>query len=228
MIVLASAKTMKPSKAGKQLPVFLNQSMILRKQLKKKSKEQLSTYFNIKGKTLDNTYYYFQEKVVGNVLDSLNGVVFREISARNHNYIQNNVFIIDALYGLLNGNDQIELYRLDFNCKSLVDVSLYKYWTEHVNYFVKNHPSTQLLVLSSNEYTKLLNIKSFNKDIFTIDFDKSIKSSTEKKQVRGKICNYCILNQIEDYTLLNQIEIENYYLILLENRIVIKKSHNAI
>lgn len=223
MIVLASAKTMVASEAGKSLPVFLNKSQIIRCELKKLDTDQLSSYFKIKNKTLETTKKYYQQSIVGNVLDSLNGVAFREIYARDSAYITENVFILDALYGILNGNDTIDLYRLDFNCRSLLDQSYYQYWKDDVTSFINKYNCDQLLILSSDEYTKVIDLPRLNKQIFTICFTKTVTNSTLKKQLRGKICNYCIEHKIKDYTALNGCEIDSFTLTLSSNIITVSK-----
>lgn len=211
MILLASAKTMKPtSTANCTQPVYNQKAQVIRDEIGKMSYEQLATYFKIKGKTLDNTHKYYSQPLQGKVFTSLDGVVFKQIKALNDDYIGNNVYILDAMYGILNGNDKIDLFRLDFNTKSVVDTSYYNYWQEDVHNFIENTKHEQLLVLTSDEYTKLLNLQAIKKEIFQIAFTPEIKSSVHKKQVRGKIANYCINHQVEDYRLLNNIVIDEY------------------
>lgn len=211
MIVLASAKTMKPSDISNSTkPIFKAKSQLIRENIAKMSIEDKANYFKIKGKTLENTHNYFLEPKYGKVVNSLDGAVFKQITANDAQYIENNLFILDAMYGILNGNDQIELFRLDFNLKSVVDCSYYNYWKEDVNNFIETTNHKQLLILSSDEYTKLLDTSKLNKQIFELSFDKQIKSSVYKKQLRGKIANYCIENKINDYTKLDNIILDNY------------------
>lgn len=213
MIVLASAKTMKESDvANSSVPIFAAKSEKIRKKIGQMSKTELGTYFKIKGKTLDTTYKYYTEACRGKVITSLDGAVFKQITAYNDEYINENIFVLDAMYGILNGNDQINLFRLDFNLKSVVGTSYYNYWKEDVQNFIISTAHDQLLVLSSDEYTKLLNLQELVKEVFTLNFDNAIKSSVHKKQCRGKIANYCIVSKITNYNALDGLIIEEYAL----------------
>ncbi|WOO87401.1 peroxide stress protein YaaA [Mollicutes bacterium LVI A0039] len=215
MIVLASAKTMKPSAdEDATKPVFAEKSQQIRKQIAKMSIDELQNYFKIKGKTLENTHKYYSQPIYGKVVTSLDGAVFKQIQPLNDEYIANNLYVLDTMYGILNGNDQIELFRLDFTLKSVVEQSYYNFWKEDVNKYIDNHHHHQLLILSSDEYTKLIDKASISKQIFEIEFDPEIKSSVHKKQCRGKIANYCIANHIEDYSNLDNTQIDEYNLTL--------------
>lgn len=221
MILLASAKTMKTSNVDNcSKPIFERKSNALRAELKKLDYEQMAAYFKIKGKTLENTFNYYSQPISGKVITSLDGAVFKQIRVINDEYIKNNVYIIDAMYGILNGHDKIDLFRLDFNSKAIIEQSYYNYWREDIHNFIESTNHQQLLVLTSEEYTKVLNLEAINKDIFQVEFEPAIKSSVHKKQARGKIANYCIANMIDDYTLLDNIVIDEYALSLNKDNII--------
>lgn len=221
MIILASAKTMKESDtSGSSIPVFANKSLPIRNKIAELSKDELGKYFKIKGKTLDNTHIYYSNPPQGKVVTSLDGAVFKQINCLDDDYISKNLFVLDAMYGILNGNDQIDLFRLDFNTKSLLDSSYYNYWREDVNKYVTDTNHDQILLLTSEEYTKLLNKDSLDKEIFEIEFDPNIKSTVFKKQCRGKIANFCIENKIVDYRTLDNKLVEDYRLQLTDNNII--------
>lgn len=222
MILLASAKTMKASNTENcTLPVFASKSQVLRSQLSQLDYNQLGAYYKIKGKTLETTYNYYSQPVSGKVITSLDGVAFKQIQATNDDYIKNNVFVIDAMYGILNGNDQIELFRLDFNLKSIIDQTYYNYWRDDISNFIEETNHQQLLVLTSEEYTKVLNLDQINKRIFQVGFDSKIKSSVHKKQARGKIANYCIANNLQDYRLLDNVVIDQYTINLKNDEMLV-------
>ncbi len=225
MILLASAKTMKPSDtSGATKPIFEDKSQPIRESISRLDEQQLATYFKIKGKTLDTTNSYYSQSIHGKVYTSLDGAVFKQVTATDESYIKNYLFVLDAMYGILRGTDQIELFRLDFNTKSLLDKTYYNYWKEDVHNFIENSNHHQLLVLTSDEYTKLLKLKELNKQIFEIEFDSEIKSSVHKKQARGKIANYCIENNIEDYSKLDNKHIEEYKLQLEGTKLLITRT----
>lgn len=225
MILLASAKTMKPSDTtGATKPIFKEKAKPIRESIADLDQEQLAAYFKIKGKTLDTTNNYYSQPIHGKVYTSLDGAVFKQVTATDESYIKNNLFVLDAMYGILRGTDQIELFRLDFNTKSLLEQTYYNYWKEDVHNFIENSNHKQLLVLTSDEYTKLLKLKELNKQIFEIEFDSEIKSSVHKKQARGKIANYCIENNIDDYSKLDNTQIEEYKLQLDGTKLLITRA----
>ncbi len=222
MILLASAKTMKSSDiTDATKPIFNDKAKPIRESIANLDQEQLAAYFKIKGKTLDTTNSYYSQSIHGKVYTSLNGAVFKQITATDESYIENNLFVLDAMYGILRGTDLIELFRLDFNTKSLLDQTYYNYWKEDVHNFIENSDHKQILVLTSDEYTKLLKLKDLNKQIFEIEFNSNIKSSVHKKQARGKIANYCIENNIDDYFKLDNTQIAEYKLHLEGTKILI-------
>lgn len=222
MILLASAKTMKESNtADATTPVFAEKAQTIRDEFAKMSKEQLASYFKVKGKTLDNTHKYYSENPQGKVVTSLDGAVFKQITADCSSYINERLFVLDAMYGILNGNDKIDLFRLDFNLKSVLTSSYYNYWKEDVHNFIESSDHHQILVLTSDEYTKLLKLNELPQAIFQIEFDEAIKSSVHKKQARGKIANYCIEHQITDYNQLNNAKIDEYVLRLKANNTIV-------
>lgn len=224
MIVLPSAKTMKKSDVtNTSTPIFENKAKAIRTEIAQMDKDQLANYFKVKGKTLDNTHGYYQEPQKGKVVTSLDGAVFKQIEPSNDEYIKDNLYVLDAMYGILNGNDQIDLFRLDFNLKSVFDQSYYNYWKEDVHNFINNTNHDQLLILTSDEYTKLLKLDQINKQIFEIEFDSEIKSSVHKKQARGKIANYCIANTINDYSKLNGVQIDEYQLKVEQTKILVTR-----
>ncbi len=221
MILLASAKTMKPSDiTNATIPVFAAKSKIIRKSISALTEEELAKYFKIKGKTLDTTKQYYSNPPQGKVYTSLDGAVFKQVTATDESFIANNLFVLDAMYGILAGTDQIDLFRLDFNTKSLLDETYYNYWRNDVNSYIKEQSHNQLLLLTSDEYTKLLNKSEIDKQIFEIEFDPVIKSTVHKKQARGKIANYCIENKITDYTNLDNSVICEYTLQLQADNII--------
>lgn len=213
MIILASAKTMKESNiSDSSIPIFEEKSKLIRNHFSNMDIDQLALYFKIKGKTLDSTYNYYQHSIKGKVITSLDGQVFKKITSYNKDYVANNFYVLDTMYGILNGNDQIDLFRLDFNSKAIFDISFYNYWKEEVNNFIKCSKHKQLLILSSDEYTKLLQLDKLDKQVFEITFSEEIKSTVFKKQIRGMIANYCIENQITDYNELDNVMVDNYKL----------------
>lgn len=204
MIILSPTKTMNPNGAlSNQVPFFLKESNYLRAEIKHYTKEELALLMKIKGKTLETTYNYYHEPTKPySAISMYNGIAFKQIDSYNEKYIKENVFILSALYGILNGLDMIEPYRLDFSMK-LLDYSLYKFWTKGINKFIEEKNPKFILNLASKEYSKLVDQKKFN--FFDVDFDIKL-NSTKLKQLRGEICNYMIANNIIEIEQLKNIK----------------------
>ncbi len=120
-----------------------------------------------------------------------------------------NVYILSALYGLINGFDLISKYRLDLKDK-IINGSLTKYWFSKINTEISRFTDKTIINLSSGEYGKLLDLS--NKNIITITFgvrknNKVTSSSMMLKKMRGLMANYLLTNKINN---LKSIEIENF------------------
>lgn len=192
--------------------------------IKNYNPEELSKKLKVKNKTLDITYNYYQD--FGNnyskAYQTYDGISFKQIKSNNEEYIRNNVYIISALYGLINGCELISKYRLDMSYPGL-----YKYWEEEVNNEITklNHPI--ILNLASNEFSKIVKT---NKKMYHVNFISDKKISTyETKLLRGHILNYCIENNITDYNELKNMQTELIKeVILVDNvfNITIMKNEN--
>lgn len=229
MILIAPSKKMKiyreTMKKAESKPFFISKAHRIRKYLENLSKEELSCELKISNKVLDDTFQMYRSHTCSKALFSYSGVVFKELSIKNYSleYLQKNIFVLDAMYGIINALDDINLYRLDFS-KKINDINLYNYWRAEVNLYISSYDAEKILNLASLEYSKLVKFETLNKDVYNIHFDKKIVSSVEKKQIRGKILNYCIVNKVQDYDLLDNIEIDNYILALSDREILIRRN----
>lgn len=194
MIIFSPTKTMKETTIQQEI-TYSDKTTNLAKEIASLDKEQLSKKLKVKNKTLDVTYNYYQE--FGNNCTkaylTYDGVSFKQLVSSNETYIESNVYIISALYGLINGCDVISKYRLDMSYPGL-----YKYWGEEVNNKVETLKHNEILNLASNEFSKIIKT---NKKIYNVKFIREAKVSTyETKLLRGHILNYCVENNITNYT----------------------------
>ncbi len=138
------------------------------------------------------------------------GEVYRGLDAETLNetaqtYLNQNLFILSGLYGILKPSDKVMLYRLEMGSKLDVNGSknLYGFWQETLTDFVnsKLKKNEVLLNLASNEYAKALNdkkLKSPKIDVEFLDF----KNGELKpimvffKQARGMMARYCAENEV--------------------------------
>lgn len=200
MIIFSPTKTMKESPSN-EVNSFSEKTNVLANEIKNYTAEELSKKLKVKNKTLDITYNYYQE--FGNnyskAYQTYDGVSFKQIKCDNEQYIQSNVYIISALYGLISGCELISKYRLDMSYPGL-----YKYWKEDVNYEINKLEHSSILNLASNEFSKIV---ATDKIMYHITFISEDKISTyETKLLRGHILNYCIENSITNYSELTNMQ----------------------
>lgn len=138
------------------------------------------------------------------------GEVYRGLDAETLNesaqtYLNQNLFILSGLYGILKPSDKIMLYRLEMGSKLDVNGSknLYGFWQETLTDFVNSKLKRNeiLLNLASTEYSKALKdkeLKSPKIDVEFLDF----KNGELKpimvffKQARGAMARYCAENEV--------------------------------
>lgn len=187
---------------------FKEKTDILINKLKTFSKEEIEKLFKIKGNLLEETYKNIQDFENLNFSPALSlydGVTFRQLNYKNYSenkidFLNENLFIFSALYGVLSPNTKIKPYRLDMTVNFL-DENLYKFWSDEVNNFLKKYENEIFINLSSKEFSKLLNNKIFN--IIDIEFRQNVDGklkniSTEVKKARGLFLDYLTLNHIKD------------------------------
>lgn len=208
-------------KKTKEECVLSDKSQELLKTLSSKSIEELGQLLKIKGDLLEKTYdiysnYSFYEKKEAILM--YNGVSFKEIikekfTSSEMDFIKNNIFILSAFYGILDGTRMIKPYRLDMSHKVL-EVSPYKFWTNTINDTLSKFSQDIIVNLASNEFSKLVDEKKFNiiTIVFMIKKDGALKKShsNEAKKMRGKFLNKIIFNKVDTIEKLKDIQIDNY------------------
>ncbi len=225
MIVINASKKINNNNNYNNKYIQSNQTTIIKKKMLSLSKVELGDFLKIKNNLLEQVFNYYHKPFYNEAIYLYSGTMFEQINQEalnNNNYLVNNVYIFSALYGIINAVDVIQSYRLDFTKSNIFEQSLYNYWKEYVNDMINSHPSKQLLILSSNEYTKLIDFKTINKEYFSLEFI-NIKNSYERKKIRGLILNYCILNYINEYNNLDSVIISLYVFKIEKNKILISK-----
>lgn len=201
--------------------ILSDKSQELLKNLTSKSIKELGQLLKIKGELLEKTYdiynnYSFYEKKEAILM--YNGVSFKELTkekftSNEMDFIKNNVFILSAFYGILDGTQMIKPYRLDMTHKVL-EVSPYKFWTNVVNDTLSKFSQEVIVNLASSEFSKIIDEKKFNiiNIIFMIKKDVSLKKShsNEAKKMRGKFLNKIIFDKVDTIEKLKDIQIDNY------------------
>lgn len=223
-IVFSPSKTMKHKDvrfSTEEMINFSDKTNFLIEKLKKFSKDEIEKIFKIKGKLLEETYDNIQNFEYLESFDTLalyDGVTFRQLethsySNKNFDYLNENLFIFSALYGVLSPNTKIKPYRLDMSINFLEEENLYKFWKEEVNSYLTKFNEEIFINLASKEFSKILDYKKFN--VIDIEFrqlvDGKLKNiSTEAKKARGLLLNYLVINEVDDLEKIKEFKEAGY------------------
>lgn len=203
---------------------FKNKTGNLIKILKEKSIDKIENIMKLKGELLDNTYRNIQEYEKLKSIPAISmyyGVSFKELELEDYSieslrYLQSNLLILSALYGLSYAFDLLKKYRLDMTM-SVIDKGLYNFWKKDINEYILSllDKDEILLNLASGEFSKMIDTKQIN--MVNLDFkeekDGTYKSvSTYSKKARGKFLNYLVKNQLDNLEDIGKIEIDGYSL----------------
>lgn len=206
---------------------FKDESKEILNILKNLDKNQIEKIMKIKGELLEETYnniINYDSLSVVKAINLYNGVAFKKLELESYNsreleYLNNSLIILSAMYGALNPFDNIKKYRLDMTMK-ISENSLYSFWSEKVTVYINElllqDNEKILLNLASNEYSKMINKKSLNFKMITIDF-KEFKNgkyssiSSFSKQGRGMLLNYLIKNQITNIEDIKKFSKKGYF-----------------
>ena len=203
---------------------FKDKTNILINTLKEKSISEIENIMKLKGELLNNTYKDIQDYNKLKYIPAISmyyGVSFKELELEDYSekslkYLQNNLLILSAFYGISLPFDLIKKYRLDMTI-SIIDKGLYNFWKKDINEYISNILDNDeiLLNLASSEFSKLIDNKKI--PMINLDFkeekDGTYKSiSTYSKKARGQFLNYLIKNQVSNIENIKKIELNGYSL----------------
>lgn len=152
------------------------------------------------------------------------GEVYRAFDAETlsedaQNYINNNVFLLSGLYGMLRPTDKIMLYRLEMGSKLDVNGSknLYGFWKNILTPFFnsKLEKDEFILNLASNEYAKVLDKKALKVPMVEVEFQDYKDGKLKKimmyfKHARGAMARYCAENNVQTLDEVKAYNIDGY------------------
>jgi len=199
-------------------PKFLSQSEMVMEKLKSLKSKDLEKLMSIsKGLAEMNVERYGNWKPKPSKKKSLQaalafkGEVYRGLDAETldenaQDYLNQNLFILSGLYGILRPSDRVMLYRLEMGSKLDVNGSknLYGFWKETLTDFVnsKLKRNEVLLNLASAEYAQALDKKKLKSPKIDVEF-LDYKNGELKpimvffKQSRGAMARFCAENNIQ-------------------------------
>lgn len=200
-------------------PFFESKSSKLREKLEDLEKSELSDVLDIKGNLLEKTKKRYTEPEESKAaICCYNGLVFKQLDIKAYtkksiDYMQNNLCILSAMYGVLTPLTAIQPYRLDMKAK-LKDLDLYEYWQEEIDELFKSEDT--IINLASNEFSKMLNYEAYNGRFIDIDFKEVRKNgklrtvAARAKKARGLMLDVMIKQQMNNLESIKTIEVIEY------------------
>lgn len=203
IILFAPAKTFKEGNISSNTNLRFNETNKLIDIVKTWDKDTYINNFMISDSVYNEVKSYYDNFYVNPSYEAFTmfigqsyiGLDYESLDVESKKYIQDKVYVIDALYGIIKPNDAIKMYRLDFTVKNL---NLKKIWKERINDYFDNIQDKEILSLSSTEFSSIL---SKDKTVYNISFvnivnGKKKKISVFNKQMRGKLLRYLSQNKI--------------------------------
>lgn len=208
-------------------PIFESQTKTLVSELKKLSKKDIASLMKLSDKLAELNYLRYQEfsfpftpqnarpAVFAFSGDVYVGLDVYSLPKEKIKKLQDTIFILSGLYGLLRPLDLIQPYRLEMGTKFSVKgkKDLYDFWKDKVTKVLNEHlkPNELFVNLASVEYFKAIDSKKLKTPIITPVF-KDFKNGELKiisffaKKARGLMARYCVEN---DITNLNELKLFN-------------------
>ncbi|CCI82035.1 peroxide stress protein YaaA [Lactobacillus hominis] len=220
--IIAPAKKMKVDQDSflvKSQPIFLDKAQILWDFLKKQNFEQLQKIWNANDKIVRQNQKRLQTPLNRNLMPAVvafDGIQYQYLGADvleqgALDYLQENLRIESALYGLLRPFDGVVPYRLEMQAGMVgfKDYSLYHFWGSDL-YQELYQDDDCVINLASKEYSKAIAPYVNDKQQFISVFflekrkDKWRQIATHSKMARGAMMRFAAQNQIEDVTQLTE------------------------
>lgn len=233
-IILSPAKRLNEEKIDYsdqyKEPKFLEHSEDLIKILKKQSKNQISKLMSISPQLSELNYNRFQtwrKEDIPNAKasifmfegDAYKGIDISSFTEKELGSINEKLFILSGLYGIIKPFDLILPYRLEMGTKlkNKKGNNLYDFWkdelTEYLNANLDNEP---LINLASEEYSKAIDFKRINSPVIKIDFLQEKEGQFKNiaifsKRARGLMTAFISKNDIQNIEDLKAFDSEKYY-----------------
>ena len=151
--------------------------------------------------------------------DVYSGIDSYSLNKNKIDILQERLFIISGLYGLLKPLDLIQPYRLEMGTKFEINSynNLYEFWTEKITEKIVSEckPNELLINLASNEYFSAINLGKIKSEIITpkfLDFKngKLKMISFYAKKARGLMVRFLIDKNITELEGILKFDLEGY------------------
>lgn len=194
------------AKTTNQSTMFENLTNHIVDQMKNKSKEALKQKYKVSDQLLDTVYDYYHNFDENNkyvAFDFFMGESFKyfdysSLTEQNLRFLNDNVYVLDALYGIIKPDSGIKPYRMDFTQNEMRKV-----WKAEINTYFENQKYETILSLASKEFSQLVDKHKFKLyEVSFIDCKDEVckKVSVFNKQMRGQLLRYiveCSISSVE-------------------------------
>lgn len=219
-IIISPAKSFKKNEGIEtEGLLFPEKTKILVDKFKKYSMNEMGNLNRTNDKLTEKAYYDYQEFDFENLdnpaIFAYDGLVFKQFDKKDFDdlgYLNDHVYIISALYGLLKPLTGMADYRLYFDNS---DINLYEFWGDDL--YKELYKDNDLIInLASKEYTKTIRpfLKKDDKFLslsFKDDKDGKLRSYTAwMKQARGQMLKEIISKKIEDPEDIKKLVVNGY------------------
>ena len=223
-IILSPAKKMKEdtdSLAPVGLPVYLEQTTEILSWLRGQSRENLQKLWKCNDKIAEQNFRRLEQmdlygRLTSAIL-SYEGIAYQYMAPAVFEegqlaYVQKNLRILSAFYGVLKPMDGVTPYRLEMQAKASINgqKDLYTLWNRRLYEEVRDD-SGIIINLASKEYSRCVEKYLTDTDRYiTVVFceksgEKLVTKGTYAKMARGEMVRYMAENKIE-----NPKEIRNF------------------
>ena len=222
-ILIPTAKELNTKTSSYKLAEVSGLTKLIACEMAKKDNAELMKIYKIKEDKASLEYERWQNlknnTALGyKALHLFNGLMYRNIKRDNltkkeQQYIENNVFLTSSLYGVINVLEIIAEHRFDFLQKvKIADKSLKKLWQESYDNFVKDEEL--VISLLSSEFEEVFSKKyrdNFVKITFMEEKNGDLKiHSTISKKARGKFLSELVKNNVTKFAQLKEIAFDNF------------------
>ncbi|AGF47063.1 conserved hypothetical protein of the DUF328 family [Candidatus Kinetoplastibacterium desouzaii TCC079E] len=214
------------------MPFFLDKSLVLIKEMQKKSIREISHLMKISNNLAELNYVRYRDWDIKNnnylteAFFSFNGSVYNcldvdSLELEDLEWAQKHFFILSGLYGILRPLDLISPYRLEMGVGIEVnsDRNLYDFWrndiVNYLNSYKKENTFCSIVNLASNEYFKVIDSKLLQFNVIHCAFENLVKEKwkiigVNAKRARGFMSRYVIQNKIDNIDMLKKFNLDGY------------------
>lgn len=230
---MSPAKLMRPynATAAAQL-AFKKETNLVIKQLKKWSLKEVQLRMKLSADKALEAYNYIQnwgkkgnESQSAPALYAYIGEAFKALDAENLqenelDFLQENLYILSGLYGVLSAQTRVEPYRLEMAQAAVLpeNQSLYSFWKKPIRDFLNKTLSKEdcIINLASAEYSKVIEDPKLLARMITPQFlelnnGKPKAVSVFSKQARGTMLRWCAQLQLKEPEQLKSFDLLGYH-----------------